>query len=422
MPPMDETVSLRERIADAEPVAPDATVAPDVTTARDETDGAASETPGAVVARGADGSPGGLPIHDERGCPVTHEALERATTKPVGPLPPEHSPVKIGKVGVLLVNLGTPDGTSYWPMRRYLSEFLSDRRVIELPRAVWQPILQGIILSVRPTKSGKAYEEIWNHEEGESWLRTYTRSQGELLAERMADHAHVHVDWAMRYGKPSIADKTEALRRQGCERIVMFPLYPQYSATTTATVNDKFFEALMQTRYQPAVRTVPAYHDEPVYIRALADSVTAHLATLDWEPEVVIASFHGIPQSYFRKGDPYHCHCQKTARLLREQLGWPEGRLIATFQSRFGPEEWLQPYTDKTVEEMAKRGTKRIAVMNPGFVSDCLETLEEIAGEAGEIFEENGGEHFTHIPCLNDTERGMDVIEHMVRRELGGWV
>ena len=362
------------------------------------------------------------PTHGDVPAPVVHAPLDRARTKPVGPLPPEHPAVRIGKVGVLLVNLGTPDGTSYWPMRRYLSEFLSDRRVIELPKAVWQPILQGIILSVRPTKSGKAYEEIWNHEQGESWLRTYTRSQGELLAERLADHEHVHVDWAMRYGRPSIAERTEALRKAGCERIVMFPLYPQYSATTTATVNDKFFEALMKTRYQPAVRTVPAYHDEPVYIKALADSITAHLATLDWEPELVVASYHGIPQSYFRKGDPYHCHCQKTSRLLREQLGWPEERLMTCFQSRFGPEEWLQPYTDKTVEALAKKGVKRIAVMNPGFVSDCLETLEEIAGEAGEIFEEAGGEHFTHIPCLNDTDGGMDVIETMVRRELQGWV
>ena len=352
---------------------------------------------------------------------TTDGALSLATTKPVGPLPGDHPPVRIGRVGVLLVNLGTPDGTSYWPMRRYLSEFLSDRRVIEWPRWFWQPLLQGVILSTRPSKSGKAYEEIWNHEAGESWLRTYTRSQGEKLAGRLADHEHVTVDWAMRYGRPSIAERTEALREAGCERIVMFPLYPQYSATTTATVNDKFFEALQKTRYQPAIRTVPAYHDEPIYIESLARSVEAHLATLDWEPELVVASFHGIPQSYFRKGDPYHCHCQKTGRLLRERLGWPADRLMVTFQSRFGPEEWLQPYTDKTMEKLAKDGVRRVAVMNPGFVSDCLETLEEIAGEAGEIFEEHGGEHFTHIPCLNDSDPGMDVIEAMVRRELSGW-
>jgi protoporphyrin/coproporphyrin ferrochelatase len=340
----------------------------------------------------------------------------------IGPLPAGHPPVKPKKVGVLLVNLGTPDGTDYKPMRRYLREFLSDKRVIEWPRAAWYPILYGIVLNTRPKKSGHAYEQIWNKERNESPLRTFTRSQGEKLAERMAGEANVVVDWGMRYGQPSIAERVEALRAQGCERILCFPLYPQYSASTTATVNDKFFEHLMAQRWMPAVRTVPAYHDEPVYIEALARSIEAHLATLPFEPERVIASYHGIPQSYFRKGDPYHCHCQKTSRLVEERLGWEKGRFMTTFQSRFGPEEWLQPYTDKTVEALAKQGIKRIAILNPGFVSDCLETLEEIAGEAGEIFREHGGEHFSHIPCLNDSEDGMDVIEHMVRRELGGWV
>ena len=226
----------------------------------------------------------------------------------------------------------------------------------------------------------------------------------------------------MRYGNPAIAERTDYLMSQGCDRIQVYPLYPQYSASTTATVNDKFFEHMMAQRWMPAVRTVPAYHDEPVYIDALARSIESHLATLDFEPEHVICSYHGIPQSYFRKGDPYHCHCQKTSRLLDERLGWPKGRLMTTFQSRFGPEEWLQPYTDKTVEKLAKEGVKNIAVLNPGFVSDCLETLEEIAGEAGEIFHEAGGENFTHIPCLNDSEAGMDVIEAMVRRELRGWL
>ncbi|WP_061936846.1 ferrochelatase [Aureimonas sp. AU22] len=340
----------------------------------------------------------------------------------IGPLPAGHPPVKPKKVGVLLVNLGTPDGTDYKPMRRYLREFLSDKRVIEWPRAAWYPILYGIVLNTRPKKSGHAYEQIWNKERNESPLRTFTRSQGEKLAERMAGERNVVVDWGMRYGQPSIAERVEALRAQGCERILCFPLYPQYSASTTATVNDKFFEHLMAQRWMPAVRTVPAYHDEPVYIEALARSIEAHLATLPFEPERVIASYHGIPQSYFRKGDPYHCHCQKTSRLVEERLGWEKGRFMTTFQSRFGPEEWLQPYTDKTVEALAKQGIKRIAILNPGFVSDCLETLEEIAGEAGEIFREHGGEHFSHIPCLNDSEDGMDVIEHMVRRELGGWV
>jgi protoporphyrin/coproporphyrin ferrochelatase len=336
-------------------------------------------------------------------------------------LPSDHPPVKFGKVGVLLVNLGTPDGTDFKSMRRYLEEFLTDRRVIEWSRLFWYPILYGIVLNRRPGKVGKAYESIWNKDRNESYLRTYTRSQGEKMATALADLPNVTVDWAMRYGQPSIASKIDALQQAGCEKILLFPLYPQYAASTTATVNDKAFEKLQQMRWQPALRTVPAYHDDPVYIEALANSVTSHLATLDWEPEKVITSFHGIPQSYFKKGDPYHCHCMKTARLLREKLGMGD-RLMITFQSRFGPEEWLQPYTDKTVEKLAKEGVKRIAVMNPGFVSDCLETLEEIAGEAGHIFLEHGGEKFTHIPCLNDSEDGMRVLEHVVRRELQGWV
>ncbi|MDV6225435.1 ferrochelatase [Nitratireductor aquimarinus] len=348
--------------------------------------------------------------------------IDRSAAKAVGPLPADHPPVRVGKVGVLLVNLGTPDGTDYAPMRRYLKEFLSDRRVIEWPRAIWYPILHGIVLNTRPKKSGAAYAEIWNHEKNESPLRTFTRAQGEKLADALSEHEHVVVDWAMRYGQPSIETVTKSMMERGCDRIVMFPLYPQYSATTTATVNDKFFEALMKMRFQPAIRTVPSYQDEPVYIEALARSIETHLASLDFEPEVVIASYHGIPQSYFQRGDPYHCHCQKTSRLLRERLGWDEKKLMTCFQSRFGPEEWLQPYTDKTVEKLAKEGVKSIAVFNPGFVSDCLETLEEIAGEAGEIFHEAGGTNFTHIPCLNDTEEGMAVIETLVRRELAGWV
>ena len=351
-----------------------------------------------------------------------HFTLSMENTKPVGELPPEHPPVKIQKVGVLLVNLGTPDGTDYTSMRRYLKEFLTDKRVIEWPKALWYPILFGIVLNTRPGKVGKAYEEIWNHDLNESFLRTYTRNQSDLLGGTLAGHPQIKVDWAMRYGQPSIEDKMNALKDEGCDRILVFPLYPQYSAATTATVNDKAFEALIKMRWQPALRTVPAYHDDPVYIEAIASSIEQHLAKLDWEPEIVLASFHGIPQSYFKKGDPYHCHCMKTARLVRERLGWSKERFMPTFQSRFGPEEWLQPYTDKTVEQLAKEGVKRIAVLNPGFVSDCLETLEEIAGEAHEIFEENGGEKFTHIPCLNDSPEGMRVIETIVRRELQGWL
>ncbi len=339
----------------------------------------------------------------------------------VSDLPTSHPPVRFGKVGVLLVNLGTPDGTDYTSMRCYLKEFLTDRRVIEWSRLFWYPILFGIVLNTRPGKVGKAYELIWNKEKNESFLRTYTRSQAELMGKALADSPNVVVDWAMRYGQPSIASRIDALKQAGCERILVFPLYPQYAAATTATVNDKAFETLLKMRWQPALRTVPPYHDDPVYIEALAQSVEKHYASLDWQPDLLITSFHGIPKSYFDKGDPYYCQCQKTARLLRERLSLSKDKLMVTFQSRFGPEEWLQPYTDKTVEELAKNGTKRIAIMNPGFVSDCLETLEEIAEQAGESFLHNGGEKFTHIPCLNDSREGMTVLETVVRRELQGW-
>ena len=336
--------------------------------------------------------------------------------------PADHPPVKFGKVGVLLVNLGTPDGTDYTSMRRYLKEFLTDKRVIEWPKALWYPILFGIVLNTRPGKVGKAYETIWNKEKNESYLRTYTRSQAERMAASLAGHPHVVVDWAMRYGQPSIVSRIDHLKAEGCERILVFPLYPQFAAATTATVNDKAFEALLKMRWQPALRTVPPYHDDPTYIDSLAISIEKHLATLDWEPEMVLASFHGIPKSYFDKGDPYHCQCYKTARLVRERLGWSKEKLMVTFQSRFGPEEWLQPYTDKTVEKLAQDGVKRIAVINPGFVSDCLETLEEIAEQAAESFHHNGGDKFTHIPCLNDSPEGMAVLETVVRRELQGWI
>ncbi|MFZ1680217.1 MAG: ferrochelatase [Rhizobiaceae bacterium] len=347
--------------------------------------------------------------------------LDAAAARAIGPLPAGHPAVAAKKTGVLLVNLGTPDGTDRVSMRRYLRQFLSDPRVIEWPKAIWYPILHGIVLNTRPKKSGAAYDSIWNRELNESPLRTFTRSQGLKLAEALADLPCVDVDWAMRYGNPSIPSVLDAMMARGCERIVMVPLYPQYSATTTATVNDEFFRALMAMRWQPAVRVAPWWHDEPVYIDALARSIEAHLATLSFAPDVVIASYHGIPQSYFRKGDPYHCQCLKTTRLLRQRLGWDEKRLISTFQSRFGPEEWLQPYTDKTIEQLARDGVKSIAVFNPGFVSDCLETLEEIAVEGGEIFHHAGGANFTHIPCLNDSADGMGVIEAIVRRELSGW-
>ncbi|MEO9340644.1 ferrochelatase [Mesorhizobium sp. SB112] len=347
---------------------------------------------------------------------------ETAKAKAIGPLPSGHPPVMPPKVGVLLVNLGTPDGTDYRSMWRYLREFLSDKRVIELSRAIWYPILYGLVLTTRPQKSGANYRKIWNTERDESPLRTYTRAQSEKLAEALKDIPNVVVDWGMRYGTPSTEQAVKQLTDQGCKRIVMFPLYPQYSATTTATANDQLFRALMKMRDMPTVRSVPAYYDEPVYIEALARSIENHLATLDFEPEVVIASYHGIPKPYFMRGDPYHCHCQKTTRLLSERLGWSDKKLITCFQSRFGAQEWLQPYTDKTVEKLAKEGVKSIAVINPGFSSDCIETLEEIAQEAREIFEHAGGQNFAHIPCLNDSAEGMEVIEAITRRELSGWV
>src|SRR5690606_29509595 len=289
-------------------------------------------------------------------------------------------------------------------------------------RAIWYPILFGIVLNTRPRKSGEAYDTIWNHAQNESPLRTLTRSQAEKLSEQFADLPDVSVYWAMRYGNPSIASVVDRMLEDGCRRIAMIPLYPQYSASTTATVNDKMFDALKRLRWQPALRTAPPWYDDPAYIDALAQSINRHLSGLDFEPEVVIASYHGIPVSYSRKGDPYREQCLETSRLLRQRLGWSEERLISCFQSRFGPEEWLQPYTDRTVEKLGREGVRSLAVFNPGFVADCLETLEEIAVEAGDIFREAGGENFTHFPCLNDSDAGMAVIERVARRELAGWV
>lgn len=338
-------------------------------------------------------------------------------------LPAGHPPVTFGRVGVLLVNLGSPDGTGYWPMRRYLKEFLEDRRVIEVPRLLWWPLLNGVILSTRPQRSGHAYESIWNRERDEAPLKTITREQSQALAERLAGLGpRLVVDWAMRYGQPSIGDKIAAMKAAGAERILVVPLYPQYSAATTATVNDKAFEALAAMRWQPALRTAPPWHDDPVYIDALAASIHRHVAALDFEPEVILASFHGVPKSYLEKGDPYHCHCAKTARLLRAALGLDETRFKMSFQSRFGREEWLKPYTDETVRALARSGVRRLAVVMPGFVADCLETLEEIGVENAGYFRAEDGEHFAALPCLNASPEGMAVIEHVVRRELGGWI
>jgi protoporphyrin/coproporphyrin ferrochelatase len=337
-------------------------------------------------------------------------------------LPAGHPQVKNGKIGVLLLNLGTPDATDYWSMRRYLKEFLSDRRVIEVPRLIWWPILNLIILSTRPGRKGKDYDTIWDKQKNESPLKIITREQAEGVAQAFADDDRVIVDFAMRYANPSTESRILKLREQGCDRILLVPLYPHYAAATTATACDQAFRSLMKMRWQPAVRVAPAYYEDPVYIEALAQSVRTHLATLDFEPEVFVATFHGMPQKYLEKGDPYHCQCQKTSRLLRDALGWQKDTWHTTFQSRFGTDPWLKPYTDETVEALAKKGVKRMVMAAPGFSADCLETLEELDGENREIFEHNGGERFSYIPALNASEPGLHVIETIVRRELQGWI
>ena len=337
--------------------------------------------------------------------------------------PQDHPDVAFGRIGVLLVNLGTPEATDYWSMRRYLKEFLSDRRVIEVNRVIWWTLLNGIILTTRPSRSGEAYKLIWNTERDESPLKTITRGQSDGLADMLdAEHHEITVDWAMRYGKPAIKDKLEALKQAGCDRVLLFPLYPQYSAATTATVNDKTFDALKEMRWQPTMRIVPPYFEDPGHIDALAESLRQHLAALDWEPEVILASFHGLPREYLDKGDPYHCHCQKTGRLLREAMGMDADKLRVVFQSRFGKAEWLQPYTDETVEELARSGVKSLTIITPGFAADCVETLEEIAMQAAESFHENGGERFSVVPCLNDTDASIAMLKAIVERELAGWI
>jgi ferrochelatase len=335
--------------------------------------------------------------------------------------PPDHPPVPQQKIGVVLLNLGTPDATDYLSVRRYLKEFLSDPRVIETNKLVWWPILNGVILSFRPQKSGHAYAQIWDKERNESPLRVITRAQTEKLAERMAGDGVV-VDFAMRYGNPSTKSVLERMQQQGCQKILLVPLYPQYSATTTATANDKAFDALQTMRWQPAVRTAPAYFEDPKYIQVLGDSIRDGVAALPFEPDVVITSYHGMPVEYLKRGDPYHCQCYKTTRLVREYLDWPKEKLMVTFQSRFGPTQWLEPYTDVTLEELPKKGVKKVAILAPAFSADCIETLEEIAMQGKETFMEAGGEEFAYIPCLNDSPAGMDMIEAMVRRELGGWI
>jgi len=328
-------------------------------------------------------------------------------------IPPNHPSIPAPRVGVLLINLGTPEEASPRAVKRYLAEFLSDRRVVEIPPLAWQPILRGIILNTRPKKSAHAYRQVWT--DAGSPLAAVTRAQAEALKDAWPG---VTVDWAMRYGTPAISDQLEAMKAAGCDRILIAPLYPQYCAATTATANDKAFEALAAMRWQPAIRTLPPYHDDPAYIDALAQSVRASLAALDFEPEALMASFHGMPARTFELGDPYHCHCQKTARLLGEALG---RELIVTFQSRFGRAKWLGPATDTTLAGLPGQGIKRVAIVAPGFSADCLETLEELAIRGRDTYLAAGGTQFAYLPCLNDSEIGIQMLREILSQELAGW-
>ncbi|EKE44634.1 ferrochelatase [Oceaniovalibus guishaninsula JLT2003] len=349
----------------------------------------------------------------------------RSTHRAVRPehAPADHPPVPPARTGVLLANLGTPDGHDYWSMRRYLNEFLSDKRVIDYPAWKWQPLLQAVILSKRPFSSGANYRLIWNEELNESPLLTITKAQTAAIRETLADWYgdDVVVDFCMRYGNPSTASKVRQMIDAGCQRILFFPLYPQYAGATTATANDQFFRALTAEKWQPAIRTVPAYFDRPDFIDALAQSVERSWADQPTPPDLLVASYHGMPRRYLMEGDPYHCQCQKTTRLLRERLGWPADRIVTAFQSRFGPEEWLKPYTVEEVARLAEKGVKRIAVIAPAFSADCIETLEEINGEIRESFEEAGGESFTYIPCLNDDAAHVRALCNTIADNLSGW-
>lgn len=334
-------------------------------------------------------------------------------TRPAG-----HPPVKSGRIGVLLVNLGTPDAPTPGAVRRYLAEFLSDRRVVEIPPIAWQPILRGIVLNTRPRKSAEAYRQIWT--ERGSPLAAITAEQAERLQARLGEA--VRVAHAMRYGRPAIDETLAGLMDGGCDRVLLAPLYPQYSAATTATVVDKAGEALRTMRWQPSLRTLPPYHDDPAYIAALARDLGGQLDRLPFAPEVLLLSFHGMPQRTLELGDPYHCHCRKTARLLEEALDRPGLRIVTSFQSRFGRAKWLEPATDAVLAQEAGAGTKRLAVAAPGFAADCLETLEELAIRGRETFLGAGGERFAALSCLNAGEAGMEMLETLVRRELAGWI
>ncbi|MGH1458251.1 MAG: ferrochelatase [Paracoccaceae bacterium] len=339
--------------------------------------------------------------------------------------PKDHPKVPSAKVGVIIANLGTPDGTDYWSMRRYLNEFLSDQRVIDYPKWKWQPLLQLIILTKRPFSSGAAYRSIWNTEKDESPLLTITRDQTAAIRSELETRYgdQVMVDFAMRYGNPSTKSKVDEMVKAGCTKILFFPLYPQYAGATTATANDEFFRALMEQPAQPAARTVPEYFESPEYIDALAASVERAYDAAEKKPELLVVSYHGMPKRYLMQGDPYHCKCQKTTRLLRERLGWDERQITTTFQSVFGPEEWLKPYTVKEVARLAEEeGKKNIAVIAPAFSADCIETLEEINEEIRESFEHAGGEDFLYIPCLNDDPAHIRALSGIIEENLKGWL
>ena len=334
-----------------------------------------------------------------------------------------HNTVKTDEIGILLLNLGTPDAPTYMACRRFLAEFLGDKRVVEMPRLMWFPILYGPILTFRPFKTAKAYAKIWNDgQDGqpiESPLRTYARTQAERLSKHLEGTAHVA--WAFRYGSPSVQDGLSQLRAKGCTRILVAALFPQYSATTTATAYDKVFSCLAQMRWQPAVRTLPAYYDKPAYTDALKTSVTKALSEIDFKPDHIIASYHSIPKTYWQKGDPYPCHCMGTSNRLTKAMGWADDYLITTFQSRVGFNEWVGPFSADKVKELANRGVKRIAIITPAFSVDCLETLEEVNMELRHIFLSNGGEKFHYIPCLNASDEGITMLEHVTKQEISGW-
>ena len=352
------------------------------------------------------------------------QAEERPATCPVH-AQPDHPAVKPARVGILLANLGTPDATDYWSMRRYLNEFLSDKRVVDYSAWIWQPLLQLIILTKRPFSSGAAYKSIWNEEDNESPLLTITKKQTAAIKAQMVERYgdDVRVDFCMRYGNPSTKSKVREMVEAGCTKILFFPLYPHYAGATSATANDQFFRALMEEKWQPIARVVEPYFNEPAYIEALAQSLERAYAEAETKPEKLVCSYHGVPERYLREGDPYHCQCQKTTRLLKERLGWDDTQIVTTFQSRFGPEEWLKPYTVEEVARLAEEdGVKNIAVCAPAFSADCIETLEEINEEIKESFEEAGGEHFTYIPCLNDDPAHIDALSGVIDKNLKGWL